>query len=299
MDSNNLLDLVDLEPEQHEPGDGCAVSDSMDMYLSRIGKRPLLCKQEERELARRSRQGDAEAKQRLVECNLKLVVSIAKMYCRSGIPMPDLIQEGNIGLIKAVESFDSERGFRFSTYAVAWIRQAITRAIERQGRTIRVPSYVIQTIRKLHRLESDIMSEYGREPTVDELAMRAEMPRDQVLRLFEASEGLISLDDTVKEDSATALLERLTDATAEDPEARALRQEGVEIIGMLVAALNPQEKLIIEKRFGLIDGATATLQEIGQQLHVTRERVRQLEARAIKKLRMAAARNRLEGYFSI
>lgn len=300
MDSKTLLELVDPEGEQSNPGgDGCGVSDSMDMYLTRIGKWPLLKQQEERELAKRAREGDPEAKQRLVECNLKLVVSIAKMYCRSGIPMPDLIQEGNIGLIKAVESFDYRRGFRFSTYAVAWIRQAITRAIERQGRTIRVPSYVIQTIRKLHRLESDMMNELGREPTVEEIAQRAELPRDQIIRLQEASEGLVSLDETVKEDSATALLERLTDATAEDPETGALRQEGIEIIGKLVEILNPQEKLIIERRFGLVDGATATLQEIGQQLHITRERVRQLEARAIKKLRMAAARNRLEGYFSI
>jgi len=298
MDSE-ALELVGLERENDEHKGDPMLADSMDLYLDRIGKRRLLSHAEEVELARRARGGDPEAKQKLVECNLKLVVSIAKMYARSGIPLPDLIQEGNIGLIKAAEAFDYTRGFRFSTYAVAWIRQAITRAIERQGRTIRVPSYVVQSIRKLHRLESDMMSECGREPTVEELAERAQLTREQVVRLLEASEGLVSLDDCVREDSATALLERLIDVAAEDPEAGALKSESVEIVGRLVAALSPQEKLIIEKRFGLRDGITATLQEIGQQLHITRERVRQLEARALKKLRIAAARNRLDGYFLV
>jgi len=298
MDSETL-ELSDsergLDGEHEHPG--AALSDSMDMYLNRIGRRALLSHAKELELARLSKQGDAEAKKMLVECNLKLVVSIAKMYSRSGIPLPDLIQEGNIGLIKAVESFDYTRGFRFSTYAVAWIRQAITRAIERQGRTIRVPSYVIQSIRKLHRLKCDIMNETGREPTVDELAQKASLHREQVMRLMEASEGLVSLDECISEDGATVLLERLIDATAEDPEVWALKKESVEIVNKLVESLSSQEKIIIEKRFGLGDGATATLQEIGQQLHITRERVRQLEARALKKLRIAATRNRLEGYF--
>lgn len=296
MDSK-ALEMAESTPEREEQTGEPTVADSMDMYLNRIGKWPLLSHSEELELARSVNEGNGEAKRRLVESNLKLVVSIAKMYSRSGVPLPDLIQEGNIGLIKAVESFDYTRGFRFSTYAVAWIRQAITRAIERQGRTIRVPSYVIQSIRKLHRLESDITNEYGREPTIDELAERAQMPRDQIMRLIEASEALISLDDFVRENSATALLERLVDTTAEDPEIGAMRRESTEIVGKLIGALSPQEKLIIEKRFGLSDGTSATLQEIGQQLHVTRERVRQLEMRALKKLRIAASRHRLEGYF--
>lgn len=294
----DTLELLEPEHENDEPRGGTAVADSMDLYLNRIGKRPLLTHADELYLARRANRGDSEAKQMLVESNLKLVVSIAKMYARSGVPLPDLIQEGNIGLIRAVEAFDPSRGFRFSTYAVAWIKQAITRAIERQGRTIRVPSYVIQSIRKLHRLETAITNEYGREPTIDELVERACLPAEQVQRLLDASEGLVSLDECVKDDCATALLERLTDYTAEDPEIGALRREGIEIIDKLMSGLNPQERVIIEKRFGLIDGVTSTLQEIGQQLHITRERVRQLEGRALKKLRIAATRHRLEGYFS-
>ncbi|MEN6372651.1 MAG: RNA polymerase sigma factor RpoD/SigA [Armatimonadota bacterium] len=276
-----------------------AISDSMDMYLNRIGRRPLLSHAKEMEIARLAAAGDTEAKKTLIECNLKLVVSIAKMYSRSGIPLPDLIQEGNIGLIKAVESFDYTRGFRFSTYAVAWIRQAITRSIERHGRTIRVPSYVIQSIRKLHRLQSSFMNEYGHDPSIDELSQQAGLTQTQIMKLLESSEGLVSLDECISEDGSTALIEKLIDATSEDPEARALRQENAEIVTKLVAGLSTQEKLIIEKRFGLDNGATSTLQEIGQQLHITRERVRQLEARALKKLRIAATRNRLDGYFVI
>lgn len=294
---SKVLQPINSEHQEEQCKERSAVSDSMELYLNRIGKRPVLSHADEMELARRAKAGDAAAKQRLVECNLKLVVSIAKMYSRSGMPLPDLIQDGNIGLIKAVESFDYTRGFRFSTYAVAWIRQAITRAIERQGRAIRVPSYVIQNIRKLHKIESDIMFESGREPTVDELSERAQLPREQVLRLLEASEALVSLDETIKDNSATILMERLVDGAAEDPEAKTLRHESFTLVGMLVASLSPQEKLIIDKRFGLSDGMISTLQEIGQQLHITRERVRQLEARALRKLRMAAARNRLEGYF--
>ncbi len=296
MDSETL-EVTDLNTDREKAEERSAVADSMDIYLNGIGRWPLLSHVDELELARRSGLGDGEAKQRLIECNLKLVVSIAKIYSRYGLPLPDLIQEGNIGLMKAVEAFDYKRGFRFSTYAVSWIRQSITRAIERQGRTIRVPSYVIQSIRKLHRLECDMMNEFGREPTIDELAQRADLKRDQVVRLLEASEGLVSLDDCARDQGATALLERLVDCTAEDPELSTIYRENLEIVEMLIAGLTPQERLIIQRRFGLADGMTSTLQEIGQQLHITRERVRQLEARALKKLRIAATRHRLDTYF--
>ena len=294
--NSEALELTEPDLEEALPG-ASSVGDSMDMYLNRIGKWPLLGSGEEQDLARRARSGDVNAKWRLVESNLKLVVSVAKVYSRSGVPLPDLIQEGNIGLMKAVDSFDPDKGFRFSTYAVAWIRQAITRAIERQGRAIRVPSYVIQSIRKLNKAGSSFVTEMGREPTVEELCERTQLPREKVMRLLEASEALVSLDEGVKEDGSTSLLERLTDSEAANPETDALERESLEVLGQLMAWLSPQEKMIIEKRFGLQDGMTSTLQEIGQQLHITRERVRQLEARALKKLKLAVTRNWLETYF--
>jgi len=294
--NSDSLGLTEPEVEEALP-EASSVSDSMSMYLNRIGRRRLLEAREERELARRAGAGDERAKRRLVESNLKLVVSVAKVYSRSGVPLPDLIQEGNIGLIKAVDSFDPERGFRFSTYAVAWIRQAITRAIERQGRAIRVPSYVIQSIRKLNKAGSAFLHQYGREPTVEELCERTKLPREKVIRLLEASEALVSLDEGVADEATASLLERLTDLGALDPEQDALQQESLEVLRELMSWLSPQEKLIIEKRFGLVDGVASTLQEIGQQLHITRERVRQLEARALKKMRLAVTRNWLETYF--
>lgn len=295
--SNELLELT--EPETEGAVVASDVADSMDMYLTRIGRWPLLEADEERELARQAKSGDEQAKRRLIESNLKLVVSVAKVYSRSGLPLPDLIQEGNIGLIRAVDSFDPEKGFRFSTYAVAWIRQAITRAIERHGRAIRVPSYVVQSIRRLHKVGSSFQNEYGREPSLDELCERTQLSTEKVLRLLEASEALVSLDEGARDEGTTTLLEKLYDVGASDPEEDALHQESLEVISQLMNWLNPQEKLIIEKRFGLADGMTSTLQEIGQQLNITRERVRQLEARALKKLRTAVTRNWLDTYFEL
>ena len=294
--NSEALELTEPDLDEALP-EASNVGDSMDMYLNRIGKWPLLGSSEEQDLARKAGLGDLTAKWKLVESNLKLVVSVAKVYSRSGVPLPDLIQEGNIGLMKAVESFDPDKGFRFSTYAVAWIRQAITRAIERQGRAIRVPSYIIQSIRKLNKAGSSFVNEMGREPTVEELCERTQLPREKVVRLLEASEALVSLDEGVKEDGATSLLDRLTDSEATNPESDALERESLEVLEQLLGWLSPQEKMIIEKRFGLQDGVTSTLQEIGQQLHITRERVRQLEARALRKLKLAVTRNWLETYF--
>ncbi len=294
--NSDALELAEPETEEALP-EASDIGDSMDLYLNRIGKWPLLDAEEERELARRARNGDEAAKRKLIESNLKLVVSVAKVYSRSGLPLPDLIQEGNIGLIKAVSSFDPDKGFRFSTYAVAWIRQAITRAIERQGRAIRVPSYVIQSIRRLNKVGSAFTNTFGREPTIEELCELTQLPKEKVMRLLEASEALVSLDEGVNEDGTSSLLDRLTQTVAASPEEDALQKEGVEVLNQLMNWLSPQERLIIEKRFGLVDGVPSTLQEIGQQLHITRERGRQLESRALKKLRMAITRNWLETYF--
>jgi RNA polymerase primary sigma factor len=273
------------------------VADCIDQYLDNIGKRPLLTKPQEKELSVRARSGDLSAKQSLVESNLRLVVNVAKGYIRSGMPLADMIQEGNIGLMKAVDSFDPHRGFRFSTYAVAWIRQAIARSIEKQARTIRVPSYVIQSIRKLNRLESAMTGEMGREPTIDELSARAEVSTDKVACLLEAKEALVSLDDSQTGDNTGLLIERIQDVCAIDPEREAITLEAGELVNKLLSGLKPQERMIIEKRFGLVDGDRFTLQQIGEELHITRERVRQLESRALRKLRMAVSRYRLDHYF--
>ena len=293
---SDALDVTKPEMDEILP-EASDIGDSMDMYLDRIGRWPLLDAEEERDLARKARAGDEQAKKKLIESNLRLVVSVAKVYSRSGVPLPDLIQEGNIGLIKAVDAFDPDKGFRFSTYAVAWIRQCITRAIERQARAIRVPSYIIQAIRKLRKVSAVFHNEWGREPSVDELCELMQMPREKVMRLLEASEALVSLDEGPREEGALSLLERLCETNYINPEDDAMRQEAVLVVHQLISWLTPAERLIIEKRFGLKDGVTATLQEIGQELHITRERVRQLEARALKKLRMAIAKNWLDTYF--
>jgi RNA polymerase primary sigma factor len=273
------------------------LDDYLDVYLSRIGKSPLLSSPEECGLAVRAKAGDEEAKNRLIESNLKLVVSVAKQYTRCGYPLSDLIQEGNLGLMKAVEAFDPERGFRFSTYAVAWIKQSITRSIEKQSRAIRIPSYVIQSARRLKRLGTAFANQNGREPTIDELCEQTKMPIERLRRVLESSEPVLSLDEYVGEEGKTLLVERLNDDTAADPECEALHQESVEITRQMVKWLTPQERLIIEQRFGIVGGSAATLQDIGKQLHITRERVRQLEKRALKKLRVAMGSTHLESYF--
>lgn len=292
--------LMMAEPEQEEMHfEASEVGDSMQGYLLRIGKISLLSNDDERRLSNRAKMGDYEAQRRLIECNLKLVVSVAKAYYRSGLSLPDLIQEGNIGLIKAVEAYDPNRGCRFSTYAVAWIKQAITRAIERQGRTIRVPSYIVQSIRKLNKVGYTFVNENGREPTIDELCEYMSLSREKLLRLLEASEVMISLDEEVCEDGSTSLVDRINDIGASSPEDGVLLRENVEVLHKLVNWLNPQERLVIDKRFGLTDGVAKTLQEIGQQMHVTRERVRQIEKKALKKLKLVVGRNWMESYFEV
>jgi RNA polymerase primary sigma factor len=275
-----------------------SVSDCLESYLKKIGRRPLLNAVDEITLALRCQAGDEKAKQLLIESNLKLVVSIAKNYVRSGIPMSDLIQEGNIGLIKAVEAFDPHKGFRFSTYAVGWIKQSISRAIERNGRAIRIPSYVVQLIRKLNKLKTSYINEFGHEPTLDELCEELHISKDKIAKLIEASESMLSLDEATNEEGISPLLERLNDYAASNPEDSAIQQENCELMQNILSWLTSQERAIIERRFGLLDGDVNTLQDIGRQMHLTRERVRQLEKRAIKKMRMAITKTWLETYFT-
>jgi len=273
-------------------------ADSMESYLARIGKWPLLGPEQEVELARRVKQGDDAAKRKLIESNLRLVVSVAKVYSRCGMSISDLVQEGNLGLMRAVECYDPERGFRFSTYAVAWIKQATSRAIERNGRLIRGPSYVVQALRRLGKLIATFASEHGHEPSMDELGEILGISKDNMCRLLAAGETLVSLDEDVCDEGATPLVDRLNDTEACDPEKDALERESINLLHGLVDWLTPQEKLIIRKRFGLADGRPATLSELGQELHITRERVRQLEKRALRKMRALADGNWMEEYFS-
>lgn len=273
------------------------IKDSIDIYLNRVGRRPLLSSTQEKYYARKARAGDEKAKCQLIESNLRLVVSVAKAYARSGMPLCDLIQEGNLGLIKAVNSFDPDKGFRFSTYAVGWIRQAITRAIEKNARTIRLPSYIVQAIRKLNRTGAQFVNDNGRDPTLDELAELLGLSPAKLNRIMESSETLVSLDESIDEDGNLSLFDRVNDDSASDPETCAVNEERLQLLNQLLMNLNPQEQMIIQKRFGFPDGSGETLQEIGSQLEITRERVRQVEKKAIKKLRSACSRNWLESYF--
>jgi RNA polymerase primary sigma factor len=272
-------------------------SDSGDSCLSRAFRRRNLTPEEEIRLAKLAQEGDASARERLIEHNLRLVASIANKYAQSGVPLPDLIQEGTIGLIRAVERFDYRRGFRFSTYAVGWIKQAIMRAVECQKRTIRVPCYVLQILRNVGSVGIAISAELGREPTVEELAARVNMTGEELAQLLQTCEVMVSLDAEGMGEYPSPLMDRIENEETTDPLDEAILSERTKLIYQLMTDLSEHERLIIIRRFGLAGGVGATLQEIGQQLQLTRERVRQLEARAMRKLRRAAASNRLEDYF--
>lgn len=295
---SRLLQTMGSDQSGDSEHENCDINDSMELYLSKLGRRPLLSATEEKSLARRAHAGDENAKCLIIESNLKLVVSIAKVYARSGIPLSDLIQEGNLGLIRAVESFDPDRGFRFSTYAVGWIRQAVTRAIERFGRTIRIPSHIVQSIRRLNRAVAIFVNEHGYAPSSGELAEILGITPEKLTRILEASESLLSLDEALDEEGNTCIMDRVNDDTASNPEQCAVDEERVELLQKMLLSLNPQEKKVIEKRFGFPDGSGATLQDIGNQLEITRERVRQVEKRAIRKLRSACSTDWLESYFT-
>jgi len=272
-----------------------AEMDPTDAYLDRIGRARLLTRDEERELARRVRCGDTLARKRLVESNLRLVVSVAKGYLRSGMPFADLIQEGNLGLIRAAEAFDCEKGFRFSTYAVGWIKQSITRAIEKQGRVIRLPSYIIQALRRLNRLRSEMQQELGREPSYEELAARAGMCAERVKRILNAQDLVLSLDESPggEDDDMPCMLDAIQGG--QDPVTTVLEEESATFLCGLLGVLSDKERMIIDRRFGLSDGSKMSLREVGDLLCLTRERVRQIEMKALQKMRLAA-QSRSRGY---
>ena len=281
-------DDVDMENIDLSVPDGVSIEDPVRMYLKEIGKVPLLSADREIELAQRMEEGDEDAKKELAEANLRLVVSIAKRYVGRGMLFLDLIQEGNLGLIKAVEKFDYHKGYKFSTYATWWIRQAITRAIADQARTIRIPVHMVETINKLIRVSRQLLQDLGREPTPEEIAAELDMPVDRVREILKISQEPVSLETPIGEEEDSHLGDFIQDDNVPVPaEAAAftlLKEQLVEVLG----TLTEREQKVLCLRFGLEDGRARTLEEVGKEFDVTRERIRQIEAKALRKLRAAA-----------
>jgi RNA polymerase primary sigma factor len=276
--------------------EGISIDDPVRMYLKEIGKVPLLTAEEEIELAHKMENGDIEAKRRLAEANLRLVVSIAKRYVGRGMQFLDLIQEGNLGLIKAVEKFDYRRGFKFSTYATWWIRQAITRAIADQARTIRIPVHMVETINKLIRVSRQLLQELGREPQPDEIAKEIGMSVEKVREIMKISQEPVSLETPIGEEEDSHLGDFIPDDDAPAPaEAAAFTLLKEQLIDVL-DTLTPREEKVLRLRFGLDDGRARTLEEVGKEFNVTRERIRQIEAKALRKLRHPSRSKKLKDY---
>ena len=276
--------------------EGVAIDDPVRMYLKEIGRIPLLTAEEEVELAKRIEQGDEEAKRRLAEANLRLVVSIAKRYVGRGMLFLDLIQEGNLGLIKAVEKFDYRKGFKFSTYATWWIRQAITRAIADQARTIRIPVHMVETINKLVRVNRQLMQELGRDTPQEEIAKEMEIPEERVREIMKIAQEPVSLETPIGEEDDSHLGDFIEDTDVQAPAEAAAFELLKEQLDDVLETLTPREKRVLTLRFGLEDGRSRTLEEVGQVFGVTRERIRQIEAKALRKLRHPMRSKRLKDY---
>jgi RNA polymerase primary sigma factor len=300
MDIEVIGDMKDIEIEEEELDlsipEGISIDDPVRMYLKEIGKVPLLSPDEEIELANKIEKGDTPAKKKLAEANLRLVVSIAKRYVGRGMLFLDLIQEGNLGLIKAVEKFDYRKGFKFSTYATWWIRQAITRAIADQARTIRIPVHMVETINKLIRVSRQLLQELGREPQPEEIAEIMEMPVDKVREIMKIAQEPVSLETPIGEEEDSHLGDFIPDDEAPAPaEAAAFTMLKEQLINVL-DTLTPREEKVLRLRFGLDDGRARTLEEVGKEFNVTRERIRQIEAKALRKLRHPSRSKKLKDY---
>lgn len=276
--------------------EGVGIDDPVRMYLKEIGRIPLLTPEEEIELAKRMEQGDEEAKRRLIEANLRLVVSIAKRYVGRGMLFLDLIQEGNLGLIKAVEKFDYRKGYKFSTYATWWIRQAITRAIADQARTIRIPVHMVETINKLIRVSRNLLQELGREPTPEEIAKEMDIPVERVREIMKIAQEPVSLETPIGEEEDSHLGDFIEDEDALAPADAASYMLLREQLEEVLESLTPRERKVLRLRFGLDDGRSRTLEEVGQEFGVTRERIRQIEAKALRKLRHPSRSKKLKDY---
>jgi RNA polymerase primary sigma factor len=294
-DEYELLDGEEVKIDISVP-EGIAVDDPVRMYLKEIGKVPLLTAEEEIDLAKRIEQGDEAAKKRLEEANLRLVVSIAKRYVGRGLQFLDLIQEGNLGLIKAAEKYDYRKGFKFSTYATWWIRQAITRAIADQARTIRVPVHMVENINKLIRARRELVQSLGREPSITELSDYLEMPEERVLEIMKISQEPVSLETPVGEEDDSHLGDFVQDYVMPDPEVTAAQSALKSQIAEALGQLSERERKVLELRFGLVDGKSRTLEEVGAEFKVTRERIRQIEAKALRKLRSPTRSRKLRDY---
>ena len=297
-DDMNLDDEeeVDMENLDISVPEGISIEDPVRMYLKEIGKVPLLSAEEEIELAQRMEEGDESAKKRLAEANLRLVVSIAKRYVGRGMLFLDLIQEGNLGLIKAVEKFDYRKGYKFSTYATWWIRQAITRAIADQARTIRIPVHMVETINKLIRVSRQLLQELGREPTPEEIAEEMNMSVDRVREILKISQEPVSLETPIGEEEDSHLGDFIQDDNVPVPADAAAFTMLKEQLEEVLSTLTEREQKVLRLRFGLDDGRARTLEEVGKEFNVTRERIRQIEAKALRKLRHPSRSRKLKDY---
>ena len=296
MDKLDGEDEIELDKIDLSVPEGVSIEDPVRMYLKEIGKVPLLSAEEEIELAKRMENGDEAAKKRLAEANLRLVVSIAKRYVGRGMLFLDLIQEGNLGLIKAVEKFDYRKGYKFSTYATWWIRQAITRAIADQARTIRIPVHMVETINKLIRVSRQLLQELGREPTPEEIADKMDMSVERVREILKISQEPVSLETPIGEEEDSHLGDFIQDDNVPVPADAAafnlLKKQLVEVL----STLTDREQKVLRLRFGLDDGRARTLEEVGKEFNVTRERIRQIEAKALRKLRHPSRSRKLKDY---
>ena len=290
----DLSDNQDLEATLSQ--EGISIDDPVKVYLKEIGRVPLLTPEEEIDLATRMSQGDEKARARLSEANLRLVVSIAKRYVGRGMQFLDLIQEGNLGLIKAVEKFDHTKGFKFSTYATWWIRQAITRAIADQARTIRIPVHMVETINKVKKVSSQLLHKNGHEPSAEEIAEELGMPVDKVREIMRVSQEPVSLETPIGEEEDSHLGDFIPDDDAPAPAEAASHTLLREQLGEVLSTLTPREEKVLRLRFGLEDGRSRTLEEVGKEFNVTRERIRQIEAKALRKLRHPSRSKKLKDF---
>ena len=287
---------VEVEKIDLSVPDGVSIEDPVRMYLKEIGKVPLLSAEREIELAQRMEEGDEEAKKELAEANLRLVVSIAKRYVGRGMLFLDLIQEGNLGLIKAVEKFDYHKGYKFSTYATWWIRQAITRAIADQARTIRIPVHMVETINKLIRVSRQLLQELGREPLPEEIAKEMDMPVERVREILKISQEPVSLETPIGEEEDSHLGDFIQDDNVPVPAEAAAQTLLKEQLDEVLDTLTEREQKVLRLRFGMNDGRARTLEEVGREFDVTRERIRQIEAKALRKLRHPSRSRKLRDY---